>query len=205
MSRFPMSKAVGANCWKVGGSARSASSTSSAIQMQAKNQPVVALLQWGRYRGLRVGDDDRQGRSLQNAEGSGRRKIGVTSPGSNTHFVLRLHDGARRHEQGRRFVHRHRHPRRSATARRAEIDAIVSTDPMMTLVGTEKLVKIVADTRAPRTARMAVLGGPYPGGVIYATPALSRKIRQAVQKVVNAFHQRAQMDRQTIRPRTSPS
>jgi NitT/TauT family transport system substrate-binding protein len=73
-----------------------------------------------------------------------------------------------------------------AAARRAEIDAIVSSDPMMTLMQSENLVKVVADTRTADGTK-AVYGGPYPGGVIYATPAYIEKNPQVVQKVVDAF------------------
>ena len=45
---------------------------------------------------------------------------------------------------------------------------------MMTMMETEKLVKIVADTRTADGTK-AVYGGPYPGGVIYATPAYYRE------------------------------
>jgi NitT/TauT family transport system substrate-binding protein len=57
---------------------------------------------------------------------------------------------------------------------------------MMTLMEHDKLVKVVADTRSAEGTR-AVYGGPYPGGVIYATPAYIERNPQAVQKVVNAF------------------
>ena len=69
---------------------------------------------------------------------------------------------------------------------------------MMTLMESEKLVKIVADTRTADGTK-AVYGGPYPGGVIYATPAYIEKNPQTVQKVVNAFVQRPEMDRQPFR------
>src|SRR5260370_40179896 len=70
-----------------------------------------------------------------------------------------------------------------AAARRAEIDAIVSSDPMMTAMETEKLVKIVADTRTADGTK-AVDGGPDTGGGIYATPASIEKNPQAVQNDV---------------------
>ena len=73
-----------------------------------------------------------------------------------------------------------------AAARRAEIDAIVSSDPMVTLMETDKLVKVVADTRTAEGTK-AVYGGPYPGGVIYAAPATIEKNPIGVQKVVDAF------------------
>ena len=47
-------------------------------------------------------------------------------------------------------------------------------------------MKIVADTRTADGTK-AVYGGPYPGGVIYATPSYIEKNPQTVQKVVTAF------------------
>jgi len=73
-----------------------------------------------------------------------------------------------------------------AAARRAEIDAIVSSDPMMSLMQSDGLVNVVADTRTA-TGTQAVYGGPYPGGVVYTTPAFMAKNPAAVQAVVTAF------------------
>jgi NitT/TauT family transport system substrate-binding protein len=73
-----------------------------------------------------------------------------------------------------------------AAARRAEIDAIVSSDPMISLMDSEKLVTIVADTRTAAGTQQ-VYGGPYPGGVVYTTPAFIEKNPKAVQAVVTAF------------------
>jgi NitT/TauT family transport system substrate-binding protein len=73
-----------------------------------------------------------------------------------------------------------------AAARRAEIDAIVSSDPMMSLMQSERLVEVVADTRTPEGTQ-AVYGGPYPGGVVYTTPAFMERNPRTVQAVVTAF------------------
>jgi NitT/TauT family transport system substrate-binding protein len=73
-----------------------------------------------------------------------------------------------------------------AAARRGEIDAIVSSDPMMSLMQSESLVKVVADTRTPEGTK-SVYGGPYPGGVVYTTPAFIEKNPRTVQAVVTAF------------------
>jgi len=158
-----------------------------AIQMQAKNQPLVALLQYDRYPGfvlaMMAGKADRY-RSPADLKGM---KIGVTSPGSATHFMaayMMVRSGMKADDAS--FVGTGATSTAIAAARRAEIDAIVSSDPMMTLMQSENLVKVVAD---PRTAQgtQAVYGGPYPGGVIYATPAYIEKNPQVVQKVVDAF------------------
>ena len=73
-----------------------------------------------------------------------------------------------------------------AAARRGEIDAIVSSDPMMSLMQSDGLVKVVADTRTPEGTQ-AVYGGPYPGGVVYTTLAFVEKNPRTVQAVVTAF------------------
>ena len=78
------------------------------IQMQAKGQPVVALLQYGRYPGfvlaMMAGKADRY-KSPTDLKGL---KIGVTSPGSSTHFMaayMLVRSGL---QARRRLVHRHR-------------------------------------------------------------------------------------------------
>jgi NitT/TauT family transport system substrate-binding protein len=172
----------------VGGSAEIGIGTfDHAIQMQAKGQPVVALLQYGRYPGfvlaMMSGKADRY-KSPKDLKGL---KIGVTSPGSSTHFMaayMLVRSGLKPDDAS--FVGTGATSTAVAAARRAEIDAIVSSDPMMTLMQNEKLVKVVADTRTT-DGTLAVYGGPYPGGVIYATPVYIEKNPQAVQAVVNAF------------------
>ena len=74
-----------------------------------------------------------------------------------------------------------------AAARRAEIDAIVSSGPDDTAVmETEELVEIVADTRAPPRAPRRSMADLIIG-VIYAAPSYIEEEPQAVQKVVDAF------------------
>jgi NitT/TauT family transport system substrate-binding protein len=114
-------------------------------------------------------------------------KIGVTSPGSSTNFMvsyLMVRNGLKADDAS--YVGTGTTATAVAAARRAEIDAIVSSDPMITLMLHDKLVKVVADTRTAEGTK-AVYGGPYPGGVVYATPAMIEKNPQVMQKVVNAF------------------
>ena len=181
----------------VGGSAEIGIGTfDHAIQMQAKNQPVVALLQYGRYPGFVLAMMTGKADLYKSPKDLKGLKIGVTSPGSSTHFMaayMMVRAGLKQDDAS--FIGTGTTSTAVAAARRAEIDAIVSSDPMMTMMETEKLVKIVADTRTADGTK-AVYGGPYPGGVIYATPAYIEKNPQTVQKVVNAFTQRPEMDRE---------
>src|ERR1041384_6979085 len=132
--------------------------------MQAKNQPVVALLQYGKFPGfvlaMMAGKADRY-KSPADLKGM---KVGVTSPGSATHFMaayMLVRSGFKVDDAS--FIGTGVTSTAVAAARRAELDAIVSSDPMMTLMESENLVKVVADTRTAQ-GTMAVYGAPYPGG-----------------------------------------
>jgi NitT/TauT family transport system substrate-binding protein len=73
-----------------------------------------------------------------------------------------------------------------AAARRAEIDAIVTSDPMASLMVSEKLINVVADARTAE-GTYAIYGGPYPGGVVYTTPAFIEKNPNTVRALAGAF------------------
>jgi NitT/TauT family transport system substrate-binding protein len=55
--------------------------------MQAKGQPVVAVVQCGRYPGFVLGTISSRAISYQGPQSLKGLKIGVTSPGSSTHFM----------------------------------------------------------------------------------------------------------------------
>jgi NitT/TauT family transport system substrate-binding protein len=158
-----------------------------AIQMQAKNQPVVAVVQYGRYPGFVLSTIASKAIDYKSPQDLKGRKVGVTSPGSSTHFMaaymlvrsgLKLDDAS--------FIGTGVTATAVAAAKRGEIDAIVSSDPMVSLMQSENLIRIIADTRTP-DGTQAVYGGPYPGGVVYATPAFIEKNPKTIQAVVTAF------------------
>jgi NitT/TauT family transport system substrate-binding protein len=158
-----------------------------AIQMQAKNQPVIALVQYGRYPGFVLATIASKNVRYTGPQDLKGLKIGVTSPGSSTHFLaayMMIRAGLKADDAS--FIGTGTTATAVAAARRAEIDAIVSSDPMMTLMQHDKLVKVIADTRTAEGTQQ-VYGGPYPGGVVYATPATIEKNPKQVQAVVNAF------------------
>ena len=94
----------------VGGSAEIGIGTfDHAIQMQAKNQPVVALLQYGRYPGFVLAMMTGKADLYKSPKDLKGLKIGVTSPGSSTHFMAAYMMVRSRAEGRRRLVHRHRH------------------------------------------------------------------------------------------------
>jgi NitT/TauT family transport system substrate-binding protein len=172
----------------VGGSAEVGVGTfDHTIQMQSKGQPVVAITQYGRYPGFVLGTIASKSIAYRGPQSLKGLKVGVTSPGSSTHFMaayMLVRGGLKADDAS--FVGTGVTSTAVAAARRAEIDAIVSSDPMISLMQSEGLVKVVADTRTPQGTQ-AVYGGPYPGGVVYTTPDFIAKNPRTVQAVVTAF------------------
>src|SRR5262249_20536694 len=156
----------------VGGSAEMGVGTfDHTIQMQAKGQPVVAVAQYGRYPRFVLATLASKSIPYRRPHSLKGMKIRVTSPGSSTHFMaayMLVRSGLKPDDAS--FVGTGVTSTAVAAARRAEIDAVVSSDPMMSLMQSERLVDVVADTRTPEGTQ-AVYGGPYPGGVGYTTPA----------------------------------
>jgi NitT/TauT family transport system substrate-binding protein len=157
------------------------------IQMQAKHQPVVAVVQFGRYPGFVLAMMAGKAARYAGPRDLKGMQIGVTAPGSSTQFMaayLMVRNGLKADDAS--FVGTGVTASAVAAARRAEIDAIVSSDPMITLMQSENLIRIVADTRTAE-GTLSVYGGPYPGGVVYATPAFIAANPRTVQALVDAF------------------
>jgi NitT/TauT family transport system substrate-binding protein len=172
----------------VGGSAEVATGTfDHTIQMQAKNQPVVAVVQFGRIPGFVLGVMTSKAAAYRGPKDLKGMKIGVTAPGSSTQFMaayLMVRNGLKPDDAS--FIGVGVTSTAVAAARRAEIDAIVSSDPMVSLMESENLIKVIADTRTPAGTR-AVYGGLYPAGTLYATPGFVAQNPRTVQALVNAF------------------
>jgi NitT/TauT family transport system substrate-binding protein len=159
-----------------------------AIQMQAKHQPIIAVVQMGRYPGLVMGVVSAKASRYKGPEDLKGMRIGVTGLGSSTQFMagyIMVRHGLNP-DTDASFVATGTTSTAVAAARRAEIDAIVTSDPMVSIMTDEKLIKVVADTRTPDGTEQ-VYGGPYPGGVVYVTPAFIKDNPKTTQAVVNAF------------------
>jgi NitT/TauT family transport system substrate-binding protein len=157
------------------------------IQMQAKNQPVVAVVQLGRLPGYVLGVLSSKAANYRGPKDLRGMKIGITAPGSSTHFMAQYLMA--RHElkpDDASFIGVGTGPSAVAAARRGEIDAIVNVDPVIAVLESQGLIRVVADTRTPEGTR-EVFGGPYPAAVLYATAAFVEKNPRTVQALVNAF------------------
>jgi NitT/TauT family transport system substrate-binding protein len=157
------------------------------IQMQAKNQPIQSVVQLGQFPGFvlaLVGPKAAAYKTPANLKGM---KIGVTAPGSSSHFmVLHMMAAAGLKPDDAAFIGVGAGATAIAAVKRGEIDALVSVDPVINLLDSEKAIRIVADTRTMGGTR-AVYGGPYPAAVLYLPPAYAQNNPKTVQSLVNAF------------------
>jgi sulfonate transport system substrate-binding protein len=157
------------------------------VQMHAKTQPIIGLVELGRFPGYALGVVTAKAQNYRGAADLKGMKIGITAPGSSTHFMalhLMTQNGLRADEAS--FIGVGATSSAVAAVKRGEIDAIVNVDPVISVLESQNLVKIVADTRTLEGTRQ-VFGGPYTAAVLYALPAYVEKNTNAVQALVNAF------------------
>ena len=172
----------------VGGSADVvAGSYDHTIQMQAKNQPLIAVVQLGRYPGFVLGIAAAKAAAYRGPADLKGLKIGVTAPGSSTHFMaqhMMVQAGLKPDDAS--FIGVGAGASAIAAVQRGTIDALVHVDPVIALLESEGAIKIVADARTPDGTRQ-IYGGLYPAAVLYTTPAYAQNNPRAVQSLVNAF------------------
>ncbi len=158
-----------------------------AIQMQAKGQPVVALVQLGRFPGFVLAMRKEKADAYKSAKDLKGMKIGVTAPGSSTHFmVLYMMAQAGLKPDDASFIGTGAGNTVVAAVKRGEVDGIVNVDPMINLLDRDGAIRIVADTRTLEGTN-AVYGGPYPAAVLYTTTAFAEKNPNTAQALVTAL------------------
>ena len=158
------------------------------IRMQAKGQPIVAVIELGRFPGIVLGvrkDKAAQVTSFKDLKGM---KIGVTAPGSSTNFFANalLAKGGLKPEDvsiigigaGMSAV---------AAMKKGDIDAISNLDPVITKLEQDGDIVVLADSRT-EDGNMKLFGGNNPAAVVYFKQDFVDKNPNTVQHVVNAFY-----------------
>ena len=157
------------------------------IQMQAKNQSIVAVVQLGRFPGFALALRKDKAANYTGPKDLKGMKIGVTAPGSSTHFmVLYMMAQAGLKPDDASFIGTGSGGTVVAAVQHGEVDGISNADPMITKLDREGLIKIVADTRTLE-GTTKVYGGPYPAAVLYTPTAFIEKNPNTVQALVTAF------------------
>jgi NitT/TauT family transport system substrate-binding protein len=157
------------------------------IQMQAKNQPLMAVAQLGRFPGIGFGVLKSKADAYKGPQDLKGMKIGVTAPGSSTNFMVKFlmaRNGLSPDDAA--YIGVGGGASAVAAARRGEIDAISNTDPVISQLESQDLIKVIYDTRTAEGAQQ-VYGGAYPAAVLYLPPAFAEANPNTTQALVNAF------------------
>jgi NitT/TauT family transport system substrate-binding protein len=156
------------------------------LHAQAKGQDVRALIELGRFPGIVLAvRKDAAFKSHADLKGM---KIGVTAPGSSTHFfVLYLMTKAGLAPTDATFIGVGGGPAAVAAMKDGTIDAISNLDPVITRLQEDGAIRIVTDSRFPRV-NYQIFGGTNPAAVLYAKQEFIAANPNTIQALVNAFY-----------------
>jgi NitT/TauT family transport system substrate-binding protein len=158
------------------------------VNLAAKKQELQAFVVYDRYPGLVLVVSPSHTKEISSIKDLAGKKVGVSAPGSSTDFFLKYLlkknglDPASASVIGVGL---------GATAvaamEQGQIDAAVMLDPSVTVLqGNHPDLKILTDTRTQHDT-LAVFGGEYPGGALYATAAWVNSHQKEVQALTNAI------------------
>jgi NitT/TauT family transport system substrate-binding protein len=158
------------------------------IRMQVKGQPITAVIELGRFPGMVLGvKKAHQGKVKTFGDLKGM-KIGVTAPGSSTHFLVNFllaKDGVKPTDVS--IIGVGGGPGAVAAMKRGDIDALVNLDPVISKLDQDGDIFILADTRTEE-GNQKIFGGNNPAAVIYLRSDFIERNPNTVQRLVNAFH-----------------
>ena len=158
------------------------------IRMQAKGQDIRAVIELGRFPGIAVGLRKDRAPAYKSAADLKGTKIGVTAPGSSTHFfVMYLMSKAGLAPSDASYIGVGAAASAVAAMKRGEIDALSNVDPMITRLEQDGDIKIIADSRTEEGTR-AIFGGSNPAAVLYIKHQFAQSNPNTVEALVNAFY-----------------
>jgi len=158
------------------------------IRMQAKGQDIRAVIELGRFPGIAVGLRKDRAPAYKSAADLKGTKIGVTAPGSSTHFfVMYLMSKAGLAPSDASYIGVGAAASAVAAMKRGEIDALSNVDPMITRLEQDGDIKIIADSRTEEGTR-AIFGGSNPAAVLYLKHQFAQSNPNTVEALVNAFY-----------------
>jgi NitT/TauT family transport system substrate-binding protein len=152
------------------------------VNLAAKNQQLTAFVVYDRYPGLVLGVSPRHANEISAV------KVGVTAPGSSTDFFLKYllaKNGVDPNSVA--VIGIGIDATAVAAMEQGTVDAAVMLDPAATfLKGKYPSLKILVDVRTQEDT-LAVFGGEYPGGALYARGDWIGKHEKETQGLTNAI------------------
>ena len=158
------------------------------VNLAAKNQALQAFVVYDRFPGLVLVVAPQNTGAIASVKDLAGKKVGVSAPGSSTHFFLSYlmsKNGVDPNSVG--VVGVGLEATAIAAMEQGSVDAAVMLDPAVTLLqGKHKDLKILSDTRTQRDT-LSVFGGEYPGGALYTRADWIPSHAKEVQALTNAM------------------
>jgi NitT/TauT family transport system substrate-binding protein len=139
------------------------------VNLAAKNQSLQAFVVYDRFPGFALVVAPRNAGTIGSVKDLAGKRVGVSAPGSSTEFFLKYmlaKNGVDPNSVG--VVGVGLEATAVAAMEQGSVDAATMLDPAITLLqGKHPDLKILSDTRSAQDT-LAVFGGEYPGGALYA-------------------------------------
>ena len=158
------------------------------VNLAAKNQPLQSFVVYDRYPGFALVVSPKQTGAINSIKDLAGKKVGVSAPGSSTHYflnyLLKKHGVA---ADDVAVIGVGLTSAAVAAMEQGSVDAAIMLDPAVTLLqGKFKDLKLLSDTRTQKDT-LDVFGGEYPGGALYTRADWIAKNEAAAQALTNAI------------------
>jgi len=172
------------------------------VNLKAKNKDMKSVVVYDQFPGLVLVVSPKATSQVKDVKDLAGKKVGVSAPGSSTDFFLKYIlrkngvDPAKVAVIGVGLD-----DTAVAAQEQGQVDAAVMLDPAVTLLqGKHKDLRILVDTRTEKDT-LAVFGGRYPGGAIYAmsdwvskNPKQSQALADALVDTLRWIHSHSAED-----------
>jgi NitT/TauT family transport system substrate-binding protein len=158
------------------------------VNLAAKNQALLAFVVYDRFPGLTLLVSPKHTDEIKSIKDLAGKKVGVTAPGSSTDFFLKYVLNKNGIDPNSVAVIGVGIDQTAVVAmEQGTVDAAVMLDPATSVLQSRaKDVRILSDTRT-QSDTLAVFGGDYPGGALYARAEWVAKHEKEAQALTNAI------------------
>src|SRR5246127_740508 len=158
------------------------------VNLAAKKQELVSFVVYDRYPGEVLVVSPAHTNDIKSIKDLAGKKVGVSAPGSSTDFFLKyLLKKNGLDPTSVAVIGVGLGATAVAAMEQGQIDAAVMLDPSVTVLqGNHADLRILSDTRTEKDT-LALFGGEYPGGALYATTAWVASHEKEAQELTNAI------------------
>jgi NitT/TauT family transport system substrate-binding protein len=158
------------------------------VNLAAKNQALLAFVVYDRFPGLTLVVSPKHADEVKSIKDLVGKKVGVTAPGSSTDFFLKYLLNKNGIDPNSVAVIGVGLDQTAVVAmEQGTVDAAVMLDPATSVLQSKfDNIRILSDTRTEKDT-LAVFGGNYPGGALYARADWVAKHEKEAQALTNAI------------------